>query len=192
MRCQYGSNLIRACVNVRTAHLKGHQGENGELEGGEWIYSQTCDEFVGDVKNQLKTEVEHVAAEYRRIHSNETEEDDDELRNAYRCHQEMIRQLQTKLGEKAADFGSHFICLSCLMEAPEHALPCGHTLCTPCISAGGKPLGSGFFEVDSCPLHSVGESKSPLKLQTPYRASVKPAQAGVRVLTLDGYVDSHS
>ncbi|KAF2680909.1 FabD/lysophospholipase-like protein [Lentithecium fluviatile CBS 122367] len=186
LRCEYRSNTIQGCVNVKNAHLKGHQSDgSGAIEGGVWACSRSHHEFETDVKKQLKTEVQRIALEYRRIHSGENSEDD-ELRKAYRCHTELVRQLQSHLKGNSSLFRSHFICLSCLMEAPEHTLPCGHTLCTPCISSAGRALGSGFFEAENCPLDFVAAQDSPPKLPTPYRAAVKPTQAGVRILTLDG------
>jgi hypothetical protein len=61
-------------------------------------------------------------------------------------------------------------------------VPCGHIICTPCTAAFGTPLGAGFIKMDSCPLSHHKEVWN----EREYLTSIKPDQAGVRVLTLDG------
>ena len=77
-------------------------------------------------------------------------------------------------------FTSHSTCLSCLFEPPEHALPCGHVLCTTCIRAYGHAKGKTVVEMDGCPLESISTSRYL------WRIFLKPPTAGVRILTLDG------
>ena len=79
-------------------------------------------------------------------------------------------------------FISHSTCFSCLFEPPEHALPCGHILCTSCIRAYGHAKGRTIVEMDSCPLESLIRPRYGL-----WRVFIKPASAGIRILTLDGY-----
>jgi hypothetical protein len=182
LRCEYRSHKIEACVNVKNAHRKGHQSAHGTIEGGDWRCSQSYGEIANDIRDKLHTKVQEIGQEYRDYIRSDKAGEGDELCKAYRCHKIMVHKYRESLGEYIASFKSHFTCLSCLMEAPEHTLPCGHTLCTSCVSAAGRSLGSGFFETESCPLDKVGVMLDPL-----YRAAVKPAQAGVRILTLDGY-----
>ena len=80
-------------------------------------------------------------------------------------------------------FASHSACFSCLFEPPEYALPCGHILCTPCLKAYGRIRNSTLVEIYECPLE-------PSKRQwyQNWRVFLKPPSAGVRLLSLDGYV----
>lgn len=83
---------------------------------------------------------------------------------------------------RADAFRNHSTCFSCLFEPPEHALPCGHVLCTTCLQAYGH-LGKGrtSVEISGCPLESLIRPR-----YGNWRIFLKPADAGIRVLTLDG------
>ena len=85
-------------------------------------------------------------------------------------------------GGRAKAFISHSTCFSCLFEPPEHALPCGHILCTPCLRAYGSPRGKIIVELDGCPFESVN---MPSRFGF-WRVFLKPDAAGIRILTLDG------
>lgn len=85
-----------------------------------------------------------------------------------------------------SQFISHSACFSCLFEPPEHPLPCGHILCTPCLQAYGHSKSKTLIEISECPLEGL---KRPLSL--PWKVSLKPTSAGARLLSLDGYVLSH-
>ncbi len=78
-------------------------------------------------------------------------------------------------------FISHSTCFSCLVEPPEHPLPCGHILCSSCLRAYGRSRGRSVVEIDGCPLESLLRAQD-----KPWRVLLKPAAAGVRILTLDG------
>lgn len=80
-------------------------------------------------------------------------------------------------------YNSHSACFCCLFEPPEHALPCGHILCTPCIKDYGQLRSKTEVEIHGCPI----ESRVVHRYQT-WRIHLKPETAGVRILTLDGYV----
>lgn len=80
-------------------------------------------------------------------------------------------------------FISHSTCFSCLFEPPEHALPCGHILCTPCLREYGHARGKTVVEITGCPLEPLSRTRYGL-----WRVFIKPAAAGIRILTLDGYV----
>lgn len=81
-------------------------------------------------------------------------------------------------------FISHTTCLSCLFEPPEHALSCGHVLCTSCLRAYGHSRGRTAVEIQGCPME---QSNRRLKYRS-WRVFLKPDAAGLRILTLDGYV----
>jgi hypothetical protein len=78
---------------------------------------------------------------------------------------------------------SNTVCLCCLSEPPEHSLPCGHVLCTPCIETYGRRRSKTEVDIEDCPLETV-----PAQLRKPWTVYFKPDSAGVRVLALDGSV----
>jgi hypothetical protein len=83
--------------------------------------------------------------------------------------------------EEARAFQSHSVCLCCLFEPPEHALPCGHVLCTPCVKSYGRVKSKNLIEMHECPL----ETNTPGRCQS-LTLYLKPEATGVRILTLDG------
>lgn len=187
--CEYTSDRINRCVNVKGSHGRYHQTRHGDLEGGErgerdeggsWLCGQTLGMVQQSVKTHLRQELRNLAPGFAN-QSEESNSDQDHLHEVYRSHKRNLDALYGTWGE-GNRFKSHANCFSCLSESPEHVLPCGHILCTPCIAGFGTSLGAGFIKLDSCPLiyHKSGWNESQ------YLASIKPDQAGVRVLTLDG------
>lgn len=96
-------------------------------------------------------------------------------------HREQMYDFYGKLG-CATQFVSHSTCFSCLRELPEHPLPCGHILCTPCVTDYGLRSSKTLIKLDACPLHQ--ETTWPFE----WEIKLKPLYAGVRVLSLDGQV----
>ena len=93
---------------------------------------------------------------------------------AYDLHKEcMGRFFRSYQGFNAPRYISLTTCYCCLMEVPEHPLQCGHVLCTGCIKAYGYQHDSHSVVIEYCPLHSI---------------HFKPDYAGVRILSLDGFV----
>lgn len=84
----------------------------------------------------------------------------------------------------AESFISHSTCFSCLFEPPEHPLPCGHVLCTSCLRAYGRVTEKNVVELDGCPIEYLSMPRH----QT-WKVVMKPPDAGIRVLTLDGLVE---
>lgn len=84
---------------------------------------------------------------------------------------------------RADQFVSHSACFSCLFEPPEHALPCGHILCTPCLKAYGHIKSNTLVVIFECPLEPSKRQRFPI-----WDVYLKPPSAGVRLLSLDGYV----
>ena len=87
-------------------------------------------------------------------------------------------------GRSDASFISHSTCFACLFEPPEHPLPCGHILCTSWLRAYGHARGRTVVEIDGCPLEASNKGF--------WRVFLKPSAAGVRILTLDGYVKTQT
>lgn len=70
-------------------------------------------------------------------------------------------------------------CLSCLTAPPQHVLECGHALCDACVRTFAKAqIGEeASYVVEAC---LFCPTQSNLKVQ------LKPATAGVRILSIDG------
>ena len=174
------------CVNVQSGHSsKGHQLKNGKVFAvgnylSRWSFESLQEEFHANVYfrleellNLLKQKIipgedeTHVAANIHR---------DDVMPWFYR---------HVSGDGKSEKYNSHSVCFCCLSEPPEHPLPCGHVLCSPCIKTYGQQRGKNEVEIQGCPLESYNA-----QFYQPYRLHTKPKAAGVRVLTLDGYVSS--
>jgi hypothetical protein len=175
------SALLYQCVNVRSGHgAKGHQLKDGRVfaVGGyvsDFSFTSYQKEFHKNVYFRLhhlleqladctnRGEIRHIAA--TRIHR------DDSLSTFY----------GNRTKEEARAFQSHSVCFCCLFEPPEHALPCGHVLCAPCIKSYGRIKINNLVEMHECPL----ELNTPGRCQT-LTLYLKPESTGVRILTLDG------
>jgi len=102
-------------------------------------------------------------------------------------HRRILQDFYQRLGG-ATNFISHSTCFCCLREMPEHPLPCGHVLCTPCVQAycvspeeKGNVQEKNLLKMDRCPLHL-----SYLRFTSPWMLKFKPDLAGIRILLLDG------
>lgn len=117
-----------------------------------------------------------------KLRSKMKDDDRPEAQAAAEIHKDsvMVHFFNHSARGQANKFISHSACLSCLIEPPEHALPCGHVLCTLCLKAYGKLKGETRVEITGCPMDII-TPRSQL-----WRILLKPAAAGIRVLTLDG------
>ena len=175
------SALIYRCVNVRSGHgSKGHQLKDGrvfavggyvsdfsfenyqrEFHAKTYFHLQRLLGRLADYTN--KGVIQRIAA--ARVHQ------DDVLGSFY----------GNRTKEETRVFQSHSVCLCCLFEPPEHALPCGHVLCTPCVKLYGRIKSKHLIKMHECPL----ETNTPGTCQS-LTLYLKPDSAGVRILTLDG------
>ncbi|KAI4204204.1 MAG: hypothetical protein LQ350_001395 [Teloschistes chrysophthalmus] len=170
------------CVNVRSGHgSKGHQLKNGKvLAVGNYMshfsFENYRETFAFDVYSQLS---ESLTLLHLKMHDSR----EMEANVAAEIHASTVMKhfhLHTvKAG--AESFISHSTCFSCLFEPPEHPLPCGHVLCTSCLRAYGRVTEKNVVELDGCPIESLSKPKH----QT-WKVVMKPPDAGIRVLTLDG------
>nr|POE62816.1 calcium-independent phospholipase a2-gamma [Quercus suber] len=181
--CSYVSaDGTRQCMLVKARHLpKGHQDEKGIIAAGD--YEAAFDStFLQQWKGQLRSAIEGIhrdfSYELEQV-SNEDVQAIPEERIALDLHIEYLNQFYESVGPATA-ICSHATCFCCLMDVPEHPLPCGHVLCTACIKAYGKQ-GKSFVTLTCCPLH-----RESTKWAKPALIKFKPANAGVRVLSLDG------
>ena len=178
---RYSPCALEDCCNVKSGHNpKGHQDSKGKIFApGEYkpgFEPNDREEWHSALRHNLE-EIERKLQEsfqaQRLVNKNIPEET-----IASRLHRECMNRFYAKLGG-AENFKSNIICFSCLQELPEHVLPCGHVLCTPCIHAYGRRERRTLITIDSCPLHGTTWPKR-------CRIKVKPEYAGTRILSLDG------
>ncbi|KAJ8113331.1 hypothetical protein OPT61_g4511 [Boeremia exigua] len=183
--CEYRRGE-EACVNVASAHLpKGHQNAKGKWIGDGRFKSKIRPERFWPIwENKIGTALAECDNELQSVSSGHAETATvEQILND--LHRKRITRLYDALGS-ARKFVSHATCLCCLMQAPLHALPCGHTLCTPCVRSYGTALeGSSksrdILDMEFCPLHPNSDH-----WPSPYYVRFKPDHAGVRLLSLDG------
>ena len=178
------------CVNVRSGHgTKGHQLRNGKVLAIGEYYSRFSFEnyqeiFEFDVYSRLDESL-------KLLHERVQGGGEIEAEAAAEIHKDTVmthfykHAQQAKAGSEAGTvpFTSQSTCFSCLVEPPEHALPCGHILCSSCIRAYGRPCptAKNVVEIHDCPIETLTRPR-----YHTWKVFLKPADAGIRILTLDG------
>jgi hypothetical protein len=183
VQCEFTEGPYR-CVNFAANHKsKGHQDARGSVQPGKFVSSFQPKHFFPLWSGRVKREIYRVDAELQEA----LRRDRGSSKEAclLELHNRTMRQFYRDIG--AADhFLSHYTCLCCLMQPPQHALRCGHVLCTQCVRAYGRPMDTttskqNVLSLDCCPLHPTNTRWS-----TPCIIRFKPEMAGVRLLCLDG------
>jgi hypothetical protein len=178
-----GNAVGGRCVNVRSGHgSKGHQFKNGKVFAvGSYQSNLSVETFQDEWRFLVYDSLKELLAELREI----TTESLSEERAAAQIHgSKVVMHFYRHVSQgRTESLVSHSTCFVCLMESPQHALPCGHILCTSCLVAYGRTIERDVIEIKSCPLHFDIEFEH-------WKIYLKPGAAGVRVLTLDGYVVS--
>ncbi|KAM0713999.1 hypothetical protein Q7P37_010963 [Cladosporium fusiforme] len=169
------------CVNVRSGHgAKGHQSKTGKLlAAGDYISSFT---FMANKAKFQNDTYEKLVTLSARVGLREALGMPKE-QAAAEAHRELVLPPffeHASRGDVRA-FVSHTVCFSCLIQAPEHALPCGHIICTSCLKTHGRTHLDHYVEISACPLE-----RSDKRFRSPWKVYLKPASCGVRVLALDG------
>ena len=182
--CSYVSpDGTRQCMLVKARHQpKGHQDNQGIIAAGE--YQAAFDSsFIHRWKAQLRAAIEGLHRDFSYELEQASQIPDTnaipEERIALDLHIEYLNNFFEAVGP-AASIVSHATCFCCLMDVPEHPLPCGHVLCTACVKAYGK-IHKSAVSLPCCPLHREATNWA-----RPAVIKFKPAGAGVRVLALDG------
>lgn len=158
---------------------KGHQNSEGKIiAAGDYQSDFHADDYVDDWCENIRRNLDGIQRSLQDIlirlpHMTEQQVVSD-------LHREHMNDFYRFVGQ-ASDFVSHSTCFSCLRELPEHPLPCGHVLCTPCVEAYGRRSGKTVIKLEACPLH-VRETT----WLSAWEIRVKPQYAGVRILSLDG------
>jgi hypothetical protein len=170
------------CVNVRSGHgSKGHQLKDGRVfAAGDYVsrysFEGNQDEWRSNVYFRLAELLERL--NYR-VQNGEAEE-----QAAAQIHTSEVMPYfyrgATDKGRGAHLYNSHTACLCCLFETPEHALPCGHIICTSCLKIFGHATGPTVVDLYQCPIDSG------IAGRFHWRVLLTPKTAGIRILTLDG------
>jgi hypothetical protein len=172
------------CVNVRSGHGKGHQLKDGRvIAAGEYVsrfsFEGNQEEFRYNVYFRLKELLDILRARV------ETGEPEEKAASQIHSHDVMpyFYQCATDRERGALEYNSHTACFCCLFETPEHALPCGHTICTACLKIFGHMSGPTAVDLYQCPIDNGINGRFHC-----WRVLLTPKTAGIRILTLDGYL----
>ncbi|KAK4677959.1 hypothetical protein QC764_0050250 [Podospora pseudoanserina] len=169
--CGFESNGY-TCCNIRFAHVKGHQASNGKIfQKGPYQPSITDGQFEGWF-NGFGAELKKMMEELPRAGS--------EKDNAWGKHLQHLERLyddNSKLSH--SENVSHGTCFCCMNNVPEHVLPCGHILCTECVSALGDHKERDIMLVRYCPFHRHTHNWD----RDPVQIRFKPEGAGIRTLS---------
>lgn len=169
------------CVNVRSGHgAKGHQSKSGKLlSTGDYVSSFTFqgskEKFQNDTYHKLVMLTSRVSAKEALGMGKE--------QAAAEVHRELVLPLFFEHASRGdvRTFVSHTVCFGCLIQPPEHALPCGHIICTSCLKTHGRMHLDHYVEISACPME-----RSEKRFRSSWKVFLKPASCGVRILALDG------
>ncbi|KAL4986567.1 hypothetical protein BDW68DRAFT_197978 [Aspergillus falconensis] len=179
--CEYVSAQGR-CVNVRSGHqAKGHQLKSGRVIAiADYESAFSADSFRATFRSMIFANLDALL---HRLGDATLNAANRELEEAATIHRDLVLvRFFHHLGGPSK-FISHTVCYACLVEPPEHLLPCGHVLCTPCIKVFGVNRGKNAYEMVACPMHlDRTEGQCPEF----WPISIKPHGAGTRILSLDG------
>ena len=179
--CKYVSPKGRKCVNTQEGHARGHQDERARSIGiGDYQSDFDSDTYRHVWHDNLRDSLIRIQKMMKRISAVSIwNRQSDEAVKAAEQHLRTMNEFYQNLGG-AARFRSHASCLSCLGDMPGHPLPCGHVICSSCVRMFGEAQSKTAFLLNRCPLHNNENLKRSTQI------SLKPASAGVRVLSLDG------
>ncbi|KAL3422983.1 hypothetical protein PVAG01_04730 [Phlyctema vagabunda] len=178
IKTKRGKAVGGRCVNVRSGHgSKGHQFKNGKVIAVGTYQSKFSAESFQETFRYLVFAFLKDLLEELKVTSSKFQPEDQTAAN---IHKDLVlRPFYAHVSKgRTTLLSSHSTCFSCLMASPEHPLPCGHIICTPCLIAYGKQQERDTIELTSCPFHAGTFSR--------WVVYLKPSTAGARVLTLDG------
>jgi hypothetical protein len=196
-RCEKRDNNGCRCTNFAVGHAKGHQREDGKIFSAEGFLSS----YYSEKQKFLDTVTSTHQALFR-YHAHNSERypgsdrpGDKEARIAGELHMLntlskisdfwMLKALPSQQNSSPEVVAYHHqTCFCCLNSLPEHTLRCGHIICQNCLENFSKHSSCGnFFCMSTCPLCKKADPWEP-----EWKTKVKPPTAGLRILSLDGYV----
>jgi len=135
--------------------------------------------FETEWHGMLNDNLEHIREQMDRMITGEIAMEEELAAEV--LHLKRMNEFYSNLGDLSS-YMNHSACFCCLRELPEHPLPCGHVLCSPCVKSYARRKNRVTYGMESCPLHEAN------KWDQEWEIPIKPHLAGVRILTLDGYV----
>lgn len=160
---------------------KGHQRKSGKvLAVGGYVSRFSFENNRKEFQNEIYIRLNDLL---KILHTRVEEDEQTEAQAAAEIHKDkvMAHFFDHAARGQTTNFISHSTCFSCLFEPPEHALPCGHVLCTLCLRAYGKSHVETMVEIVGCPMDMLITRR-----HQSWKVFLKPAAAGIRMLTLDG------
>lgn len=168
------------CVNTQRGHIKGHQDARGRvIAAGNYISANgfTEETFEGEWEAMLNNNLDIMRKKMNLMGRGDIAMEEEKA--AEKLHLNRMNEFYANLGPLET-YMNHSACFCCLRELPEHPLPCGHVLCTPCVKSYARQKNRVTYAMDCCPLHEK------LKWDQEWEIPLKPHLAGIRVLSLDG------
>lgn len=185
--CEFVNSKEQRCVNVRLGHQsKGHQSKDGKIiAAGDYKSKFSFNAYFNAFRNLVYSCLVALLDEL----ASRVQKGCPEEAAAAAIHKDMVltsfyARIAAASNSLSADRGflhSHSACFCCLFGQAEVQLPCGHILCTPCLTTYGKANGENGYDIDGCPIEGPDGSRL-----TAWRIQLKPKPAGVRIMTLDG------
>lgn len=180
--CAFGRGG-RRCRNFHSTHAKGHQRDDGKVMGiTPSILQANFDptHFLPAWTHIIEQGL--ARAQQEMLVGAEAQKHLSRRAVAALIHRRELTQLLASWMKHPSDLVSYKFCLFCACrDNPEHPLPCGHVLCTACVETfrdGNAEDGLEPRYAVRCPFHPTE--------QAPAILQVKPTNAGVRILCLDG------
>jgi hypothetical protein len=168
------------CVNTQQGHGRGHQDSSGSfLYDGPFESADnfTEQDFEEEWHKMLEGNLDLTRERMSKMMRGDIAMEEQVA--AAELHLERVNEFYSNLGA-LSNYANHAACFCCLREFPEHPLPCGHVLCTPCVKSFANRKNTVTYAMDWCPLHKHQ------KWEEQWEITVQPDLAGVRILTLDG------
>ena len=179
LQCSFVSPSGKKCVNSRVSHGKGHQKASGTIIAvGPFKDPPDLGDFESEWTRMTRDHFVQIEASAQEARTEAGVRSSTGEKFAYELHRQPLTRFFGTYGEHTP--GRHS-CYGCLMEVPQHPLPCGHMLCSPCVRMLGRPTDKNTVTVDFRPF----DSKAVRKLN-PCSIRFKPDFAGIRILSLDG------
>lgn len=176
-------------MNVSSGHEKGHQRPDGKL----FMVGKFVSAFHSHKEQETNDFLKDIQAHLKKLAELKSQQDlvgyEAEEREVSKLHLRHTLSKYTRFwGSRPHNqqpLTSHTTCFSCLMFVPIHTLCCGHVICERCVlSYSLKSQHDNLRRVAVCPL--CCNISDPWL--SPWEITIKPPTAGLRILSLDGYV----
>jgi hypothetical protein len=150
--------VLPILLNVKSTHVpKGHQNAQGKIissglyqsQFSSFSYSSTWTTRIREYLIQFEKQLEDSAAKEPPRHPTAVNPEDVLAYNLHYDHMQAFFRMCENY--KADHYTNPTTCFCCLMEVPQHPLPCGHVLCTECVKVYGRPSDRNSFVMELCP-----------------------------------------